>query len=77
MLDEASLRAAQDLSARLQVSTSEAIRRAIIGYRDQLTEVPHQVRAERRRAFEELIAAFRGHDPAEEVRRLKEEDEGF
>lgn len=77
MLDEESLRAARELSTRLNVSTSEAIRRAIVGYRDQLTETPTHLRRERRRMFEELIEAFQGHDPAEEVRRLKEEDEGF
>jgi hypothetical protein len=34
-------------------------------------------RKERVRILEHLFEQFHGNDPAEEVRRLKEEDEGF
>ena len=77
MLDEKSLEAARELAVHYQVSTSEAIRRAVLAQRDQLHGNPLEVRRERRRLFELMIDAFDGHDPEEEVRRLKEEDEGF
>ena len=77
MLDEATREAARDLAHRYGCSTSEAIRRAIVRQRDALLGVPSARRKERVRILECLFEQFHGNDPAEEVRRLKEEDEGF
>ena len=77
MLDDKSLEAARQLASHYQVSTSEAIRRAVLAHLDQIHGEPLEVRSERMRLFQLMIDAFEGHDPAEEVRRLKEEDEGF
>ena len=77
MLDEKSLEAARELANHYHVSTSEAIRRAVLAHRDQLHGQPLEVRHERKRLFWRVIDAFEGHNPEEEVRRLKEEDEGF
>lgn len=77
MLDEKSLEAARELALHYHVSTSEAIRRAVLAHRAQLQGNPLEVRLERKRQFQMMIDAFEGHDPEEEVRRLKEEDEGF
>ena len=39
--------------------------------------IPPDRRSERVRTLERLFDLFQDHDPADEVRRLKEEDEGF
>ena len=77
MLDEATREAARELAHRYGCSTSEAIRRAIVRQRDALLGVPSARRQERIRILQRLFEQFHGNDPAEEVRRLKEEDEGF
>jgi hypothetical protein len=77
LLDEATREAARDLARRYGCSTSEAIRRAIVRQRDALLGVPSARRKERVRILERLFEQFHDNDPAEEVRRLKEEDEGF
>ena len=69
--------AARELAHRYGCSTSEAIRRAIMRQRDTVLGVPPARREERLRVLEQLIEQFEGNDPADEVRRLKEEDEGF
>lgn len=40
-------------------------------------EVPQHVREQRVKALERLFELFKGNDAAEEVRRLKSEDQGF
>jgi hypothetical protein len=77
VLDDATREAARDLAHRYGCSTSEAIRRAIVRQRDALLGVPSARRKERIRILERLFEQFQDNDPAEEVRRLKEEDEGF
>ena len=77
MLDEDVRSAARELAHRYGCSTSEAIRRAVLRHRDSVIGIPPSRRAERVRILERLFALFQDHDPADEVRRLKEQDEGF
>lgn len=77
MLDEDVRVAARELAHRYGCSTSEAIRRAVLRHRDAVVGIPPARRAERVRTLERLFELFEGHDPADEVRRLKEQDEGF
>ena len=77
MLDEDVRSAARELAHRYGCSTSEAIRRAVLRHRDAVVGIPPARRAERIRTLERLFELFQGHDPADEVRRLKEQDEGF
>jgi hypothetical protein len=77
LLDEQSQRAARQIAAELECSVSEAIRRAIMGYRDQLKGVDASTRARRKRALVELVELFEGNDARAEIGRLKQEDEGF
>ena len=77
MLDEAALGAAHELAAHFRVTTSQAIRQAVLAYRDQVTGAPAAQTDMRLRTLEHLFELFEGHDPAEEVSRLKGEDEGF
>ena len=77
MLDEDVLSAARELAHRYGCSTSEAIRRAVLRHRDAVIGIPPARRAERVRVLERLFVLFEGHDPADEVRRLRDQDEGF
>lgn len=77
ILDDDARSAARELAHRYGCCTSEAIRRAILRQRDAVLGVPPARREERLRVLEQLIEQFEGNDPADEVRRLKEEDEGF
>ena len=75
MLDEEVLSAARELAHRYGCSTSEAIRRAVLCHRDAVMGIPSARRAERVRILEHLFVLFEGHDPADEVHRLRESDE--
>jgi hypothetical protein len=77
LLDETSRRAAREIALRLDCSTSEAIRRAVIGYRDGLAGTSPGRRERRTRVLKDLVRLFDGHDAEDEVRRLKREDPGF
>ena len=77
MLDEDVRSAVRELAHRYGCSMSEAIRRAVLRHRDAVIGIPPARRAERVRVLERLFELFQGHDPADEVRRLKEQDEGF
>jgi hypothetical protein len=77
ILDPETRKAARELALRYGVSTSEAIRRAIVRHRDQVFGVPARSRRERRAVLERLYDLFQGNDAEEEVERLKLEDEGF
>ncbi len=77
LLDEESRRAARELAIRLDCSASEAIRRAIVRYRDSLFGIPASSRKERKAALSRLIDLFEGHDSDAEIARLKAEDPGF
>jgi hypothetical protein len=77
ILDEASKRAAKILAARLDISPSEAIRRALIHYHDQIVGVSADTRRRRQAAFDRLIVLFEKNDAAAEIARLKKEDPFF
>lgn len=77
LLDDGSRKAARQIAAKLDCSVSEAIRRAVVGYRDGLLGATPKVRERRRRALKELFDLFEGNDPAAEIRRIKQEDAGF
>ena len=77
MLDEDVRHAARELAHRYGCSVSEAIRRAVLRHRDTVLGIPPARRSERIRTLERLFDLFQDHDPVDEVRRLKEEDEGF
>ena len=49
----------------------------MLRHRDTVLGIPPARRSERVRTLERLFDLFQDHDPADEVRRLKEEDEGF
>jgi hypothetical protein len=73
-LDEPSRRVAKTLASKLNISPSEAVRRALVHYRDDVLGVGVEARRRRVAALDRLFVLFEGHDPAEEVRRLKEQD---
>ena len=76
-LDDEVRSAARQLASRYDCSLSEAIRRAVVRHRDAVVGVPLERRKERTRALDRLIELFEGHDAEEEIRRLKDHDEGF
>ena len=77
LLDEEARHAARQLAMRYRCSTSEAIRRAIVRHRDAVYGVPVESRRERCEVLQRLFHLFEGHDAELEIRRLKEQDEGF
>jgi len=77
LLDDYAHAAVQQLARRHQCSNSEAIRRAVLRHRDSVLGVPPERRAERVQLLHQLFGLFEGHDAAQEVRRLKEQDDGF
>ena len=77
VLDDKAKEAARQLARRYGCSVSEAMRRALIRQRDAEIGVPPERRRERSRALRRLLVLFADNDPADEVRRLKAEDEGF
>ncbi|MEW6280239.1 MAG: hypothetical protein AB1758_16545 [Candidatus Eremiobacterota bacterium] len=60
----------------MNVSKSQAIRQAIVGYRDLVAGVVPEERTRRTAAFTRLIALFDGKDPEQEVQAMRSED-GF
>lgn len=77
ILDEESRRAARELAAREGCSASEAIRRALVRQRNAVFGMTTSGRKQRREVLKRLFGLFEGSDPADEVRRLKQEDDGF
>lgn len=77
MPDEDVRYAARELAHRYGCSVSGAIRRAVLRHRDTVLGIPPARRSERVRTLERLFDLFQDRDPADEVRRLKGEDEGF
>lgn len=65
------------LARRYGCSLSEAMRQALVRQRDADVGVPAGRRRERARALRRLFDLFAENDPAAEVRRLKDEDQGF
>jgi hypothetical protein len=77
ILDARARAAARQLARRYGCSVSEAIRRSVIRQRDVELGVPSARRRERIRTLRQLVELFANNDPAEEIRRLKAEDDGF
>jgi hypothetical protein len=77
LLDDESRRAAKQLAAALDVAPSEAVRRAIVAYRDQVIGASPELRKRRVRAFERALELFEDNDPAAEVSALKDQDKYF
>jgi hypothetical protein len=77
LLDEPARRAAKKLAARLDVSPSEVIRRALVRYHDDLLGGGKQARQKRVAAALRLSVLLEGNDAAAEVQRLKKEDAFF
>lgn len=46
-------------------------------HRDAVFGVPKESRQQRKIVLERLVELFDGHDAAEEIRRLKSQDDGF
>jgi hypothetical protein len=77
LLDDDTRRAARDLASKFDCSVSEAVRRAVVRYRDiVVSSGPDQIER-RQQALQRAFALFEGSDPDAEIRRLKREDEGF
>jgi hypothetical protein len=77
LLDAESRRAAREIAHKLECSVSEAIRRAVVGYRDQLAGVSPEERARRTQLLKRAFELFKGTDAAAEVARLKRDDGGL
>jgi hypothetical protein len=77
VLDARSRRAARELALHWDCSSSEAIRRALVRERDAVLGPSAKAKGERKKLLAQLFELFEDNDPAEEVRRLKSEDEGF
>jgi hypothetical protein len=77
ILDDESSTAARQLADHYACSVSDAIRRSLIAHRDVLAGVPKEIRQRRVRTLKQLFEMFEGNNAAEEVRRLKTEDQGF
>ena len=67
MLDDEAQQAARELAVRLQVSTSQAIRQAIVGYRNIVVGVVPEMRKRRVEAFQRLVELMDGKDPKKEL----------
>lgn len=77
LLDDDTRKAARELALRYDCNLSEAIRRAVVRQRNAVLGVPQEMRRERTRTLNRLFELFERNDPRAEVRRLKDEDEGF
>lgn len=77
VLDDHVRQAARELAERYGCSTSEAIRRAVLRHRDETLGIPEERRQRRVNVLNRLFDLFEGHDAAEEIARLKDQDEGF
>jgi hypothetical protein len=74
LLDRESRRVAKELAARLDVSPSEIIRRALRAYRSIAGKVDPDQRRRRLRAARRLDALFRSVDAKGEIADRKRED---
>jgi len=77
ILDDESGTAARQLAEYYGCPVSDAIRRSLIAQRDSVAGVPKGARQQRVKVLKRLFELFEGNDAAEEVRRLKMEDQGF
>ena len=77
LFDDETRRAAKELALRYDCSTSEAVRRAVVRHRDSVFGISNKTRRKRMATLERLFELFDGHDAEDEIRRLKDQDEGF
>ena len=77
LLDDEVRAAARELAHRYGCSASEAIRRAVLRHREAVFGISQMQRKTRVQTLQRLILLFEDHDAADEIRRLKEQDEGF
>jgi hypothetical protein len=78
ILDEPSRMAAKTLARTLGITPSEAIRRALVAYRDQVVGGVSEAEIRRRKAaFGQLMELMDGNDPQAEIARLERENEHF
>ncbi len=77
LFDSETRQAAKKLALHYDCSTSEAVRRAVMSHHDHVFGVSGETCRHRRQSLDRLIELFDGHDADEEIRRLKEQDEGF
>ena len=74
LLDPESRKAAKQIAAKLDVSASEVIRRALRSYAASTRRVTSKEKRRRTLALKRLISSFAGNDPEREIARLKRED---
>lgn len=74
LLDPPSRLAAKQLAARLDVTPSEVIRRALVHYRDHVVGAPAASRRRRLAALERAFELFAEVDVDAEIARMKRED---
>lgn len=77
LLDGDSRRAAKRLAAKLDVSPSEVVRRALVHYGEHVLGVSSERRRKRREALARLAVLFAGNDAEAEIAARKSEDEHF
>jgi hypothetical protein len=77
LLSDDARRAAGDIATALEVTPAEAVRRAVLAYRDQVLGVPREARKRRLDAFKRAAELFADNDAAAEVRALKAPDPFF
>lgn len=75
VLDDDSLEALRQIAARLGVSASEVVRRAVVRFRDERIGVSEEKRQRRGKALRSLIERMDGQDVDAELARLDVEDE--
>jgi hypothetical protein len=74
LLDESARSAAKVLAAHFQISPSEAMRRALIRYRDEVCGPSADHRRRMRALLDQLVAGSDESDPSEEIKQRKRED---
>ena len=79
LLDPDSRRAAKQLAAKLDVSPSEVIRRALVHYQGQVMGTPSAGELTRSKLalLERSLQVFKRTDPAAEARRIRRERDAW
>jgi hypothetical protein len=77
LLSDDARRAARDIATALEVTPAEAVRRAIVAYRDQVLGVAPEARKRRLDAFKRAAELFADNDAEAEIRALKAQDPFF
>lgn len=77
VLDDETLRAAQELALHNGCSVADAIRRAVIDQRNVTPAPSTDTIRDRVKTLERLFELFAHNDAAKEIAQLKADDEGF